>query len=134
MALGMTKLSNVTIESVESVAISSLEWASDTGGTVLNAGSGERFANVNLQISVTFNASATGDACLHIRKSANDGATENTDQTYARTIECDAGNTVVITHPVYDFDYLDIGIENEDAAYTLTYSAIYEGVKITGMD
>lgn len=133
MALGLTKLSNVTIESAESVAVSSLEWASDTGGTVLNAGSGERFSNVNLQISVTFNASATGDAILHLRKSSDDGTTENTDQTYARTIGVDAGNTVIISHPVYDFDYLDVGMENEDATYTLTWSAIYEGVKITGM-
>lgn len=133
MALGMTKLSNVTIISACSVVASATEWASDNSGTVLNAGTGDRFSNVNLQISVTF-GTASGDALLHIRKSANDGTTENTTQTYARTIGCDSGNTVVITHPVYDFDYLDIGIENEDASATLTWSAIYEGVKITGMD
>lgn len=136
MALAMTKLTNQSIESSESVAASSIEWASDTGGTVLNAGTGEMFLWAQLQISATFNASATGDAIVHIRKSANDGTTEDTEDvdTYAKTIACSAGNTVTVSLMVYDFDYLDVGIENEDATYTLTWSAIYAGVKITGMD
>lgn len=136
MALGMTKVTNTTIESSESVAVSSIEWASDTGGTVLNAGSGEMFMDVILQISVTFNASATGDAILHLRYSADDGTTEDTEDvaTYARTIEVSAGDTIVISHRVHGmFDYLDVGMENEDASYTLTWSAEYSGVKITGM-
>lgn len=136
MALAMTKLTNQGIESAESVAAASIEWASDTGGAVINAGAGEMYAWVQLQISITFNASATGNAILHLRKSANDGTTEDTENvaTYARTIECSAGNTVTISHMVYDFDYLDVGIENEDASYTLTWTGIYAGVKITGMD
>ena len=135
MAIGLTKLTNQTIESAESVAASSIEWASDTGGTVLNAGSGELFQWVDIQISVTFNASATGDAILHLRTSADDGTTESTEDvdTYAKTIACSAGNTVTVNHKVYDFDYLDVGIENEDSSYTLTWSAIYCGQKITGL-
>lgn len=137
MALAITKLSNQTIESSESVAVSSIEWASDTGGTVLNAGSGEMFRGVILQISVTFNAAATGNAILHLRTSSDDGTTEDTEDvnTYAKTIEVSAGNTIIVSHLVpYEFDYLDVGMENEDASYTLTWSAIYSGSKITGMD
>ena len=135
MAIGITKLTNQTIESSESVATSSIEWASDTGGTVLNAGSGEMFQWVDIQISVTFNASATGDAILHLRTSSDDGTTESTEDvdTYAKTIACSAGNTVIVNHKVYDFDYLDVGMENKDSSYTLTWSAIYCGQKLTGM-
>jgi len=133
MAIGLTKLTNQTIESAESVAASSIEWASDTGGTVLNAGTDELFQWVDLQISVTFNASATGDAILHLRTSADDGTTESTVNTYAKTIACDAGNTVIDNIKVYDFDYLDVGMGNEDSSYTLTWSAIYCGQKITGL-
>ena len=137
MAIGLTKLTNQTIESAESVAVNTgdaPEWVSDTGGTVLNAGSGEFFQWVDIQVSVTFNASATGDAILHLRTSSNDGTTESTVNTYAKTIACSAGNTVIDNIKVYDFDYLDVGMGNEDSSYTLTWSAIYCGQKITGMD
>lgn len=135
MAIGLTKLTNQTIENAESVAASSIEWASDTGGTVLNAGSGEMFQWVDIQILVTFNASATGDAILHLRTSADDGITESTEDvdTYAKTIVCSAGNTIIVNHKVYDFDYLDVGMENADTSYALTWSAIYCGQKLTGM-
>ena len=135
MAIGLTKLTNQTIESSESVATSSIEWASDTGGTVVNAGSGELFQWIEIQYSIAFNASATGDAILHLRTSADDGTTESTEDvgTYAKTIECSAGNTIIGTHKVYDFDYLDVGIENKDSSYTLTWSAIYAGQKLTGL-
>ena len=135
MALGLTKITNTAIESSESVAASSLEWASDTGGTVINAGAGEWFQVVNIQVSVTFDASATGDAEVHVRKSTDDGTTEDTPEegTYLGTIECSAGNTVTRTFPVYDFDYLDVGVKNLDSSYALTYSAKYDGYKITGM-
>ena len=134
MALGITKVSG-TIESGESVAASALEWASDTGGTVLNAGSGEYYAMINLQVSVTFNASGTKDAEVHVRKSCDDGTTKDTAEagTYLGTIKCSAGNTVTRTFPVYDFDYLDVGVKNLDTSYTITYTAIYDGYKLTGM-
>lgn len=136
MAIDYTKLTNQAIESAESVAISAIEWASDTGGTVLNAGAGEMFLGVQLQVSVTFHGSATGDANLHLRFSSDDATTESTpgDYTFARTIGVSAGNTVIVTHDVPGpFDYLDVGMENEDATYTLTYTAIYSGMKITGL-
>lgn len=136
MAIGLTKLTNQTIESAETVAADTEdtpEWASDTGGTVLNAGSGEFFQWVDIQVSVTFDSSATGDAILHLRTSADDGTTENTVNTYAKTIECDAGETVIDNIKVYDFDYLDVGMGNADSTYTLSWSAIYCGQKITGL-
>jgi hypothetical protein len=135
MALGMTVLNGVVIEAAESVALSSIEWASDTGGTVLNAASGEWFQAVQIQVSVTFHASATGDCLVHLRKSADGGTTEDTEEegTYAMTIPVSAGNTVTKSLMVYDFDYLDVGLENEDSTYTASWSAKYAGTKITGM-
>jgi hypothetical protein len=135
MALGMTVLNGTVIEAAESVATAALEWASDTGGTVLNAGSGEWFTAVQIQVAVAFNASATGDCLLHLRKSADGGTTEDTADagTYAMTIPVSAGNTVVKSLMVYDFDYLDVGLENEDSTYTASWSAKYAGTKITGM-
>ena len=137
MAIGLTKASG-TIESAESVAVdtdAAPEWASVTGGTLPNAGSGELFNWVELQVSVTFNASATGDAVLHIRTSVDDGTTENTDNvgTAVKTIECSAGNTVTVSYWVYNFDYLDVGMGNHDSSYTLTWTCKYVGQKVTGM-
>ena len=136
MALGMEKVTGTAIESSESVATDSLEWASDTGGTVLNATSAsEWFSVVNMQVSVTFNASGTEDAEVHVRKSVDDGTTEDTEEegTYLGTVPCTAGSTVIKTWPVYDFDYLDVGIKNTDSSYTVTWSAKYDGVKLTGL-
>lgn len=135
MALGLARASGVVIESAESVATAAIEWASDTGGTPINAASTEWWARVNIQVSVTFNASATGDCILHLRKSTDNGTTEDTEDvgTYAMTIPVSAGNTVIKTISEFDFDYLDIGLENEDATYTATWSAKYDGFKITGM-
>lgn len=135
MAIGLTHVSGTTIESAESVAADALEWASDTGGTPINAAAGEWFQVVNIQISVTFNGSATGNAVVHARKSPDDGTTEDTDKvgTYLGTIPVSAGNTVTKTFQVYDFNYLDVGLENEDSSYTCSWSAQYDGYKITGM-
>ena len=137
MAIGMTKITNSVIETTEPVAAASIEWASATGGAVLNAGSGEIFQEIQIQVSVVFNASATGDANLHIRYSSDDGTTKDSEglNTFARVIGCDPGNTVIITHHVYGvFDYMDVGMENEDTSYALNWSAKYSGIKITGMN
>lgn len=137
MALAMTKLTNQGIESAESVAASALEWASDTGGTVLNAGAGDMFMDVMLQISIAFHASAVLGAELHIRYSSDDATTEDTEGTYtfARAIAVSAGNTVTISHRVPGpFDYLDVGVKNLDTGQALTWTGIYSGTKLTGMD
>jgi hypothetical protein len=135
MALGATRIVGTVIEAAEVVAVSAIEWASDTGGTPINASATEWFPAVNIQVSVTFHASATKDCLVHLRKSTDNGTTEDTEDvsTYAMTIPVSAGNTVTKTIGEYNFDYLDIGLENEDAAYTATWSAKYDGYKITGM-
>ena len=135
MALGATRVVGTVIETAESVAVSSIEWASDTGGTVINAASTEWFSVVNIQVSVAFHASATGDCLVHTRKSVDNATTEDTENegTSSMTIPVSAGNTITKTFSFYDFDYLDIGLENEDAAQTATWSAKYDGYKITGM-
>jgi len=134
MALGLTKVSNQGIEAAESVAATSLEWASDTGGTVINAAADEWWVVVNIQVSVTFPAGADMDAEVHVRKSADNGTTEDTEEegTYLGTIPYVDDGVVTKTFPVYDFDYLDVGLKNLDGA-AVTYTAIYDGYKITGM-
>lgn len=136
MALGMTKISG-TIESAEEVATDALEWASDTGGTVINAGSGEWVQVVNIQVAVDFHASATGNAEVHVRKSADDATTEDTPEagTLLGVIENPGdGSTVNRTFDVFDFDYLDLGLKNLDASQVVeAYTAKYVGWKITGM-
>jgi hypothetical protein len=134
MAVGLSKISG-TIESAESVATEAIEWASDTGGTPINAGSGELVQWAELQFSVTFNASATAGAILHIRTSVDDATTENTEDvgTGVMSVAVSAGNTITQTYRVYNFDYLDVGMENLDDTYTLTWACKYVGQKLTGL-
>ena len=130
MALGMTKLTNQSVLPATSVAALATTWAT----TPLNAAAGEMFMDVTLQISIAFDASATGDALLHIRTSSDDATTVDNDNTYAKTIGVSAGNTITVSHKVPGmFDYLDVGVENEDGTYALTATVIYSGSKMTGM-
>jgi len=136
MAIGLSKISG-TIESSESVATSSLEWASDTGGTLINAGSGELVLWAELQITVAF-GSSTDDAILHVRTSVDDATTESTEEvgTAKMTFENgdkDGSNNLTQTYKVYNFDYLDVGMENSSASQTITWTCKYVGLKITGL-
>lgn len=137
MAIGAERAVGVVIEAAEEVAVNTLEWASDTGGTPINAASTEWFNMVNIQVSVTFLASSSLDAEVHVRKSVDNATTEDTPEqgTYLGTIPNPGGaGTVIKTWSVYDFDYLDVGVKNLEAAtYTITYSAKYDGWKTTGM-
>jgi len=136
MAIGITKLDATVVEAAESVAASSIEWASDTGGTVLNAGTTEIYTGVTLQVSVAFHADAVGDGILHVRHSADSGTTEDTEDvsTYAKTIAVVPSTTIIVSYHIpYMFDYLDVGMENEDAAEVLTWSCKYVGSKLTGL-
>ena len=127
MALGLAKVTGTVLNGA-SVGASSTSW-----GTALNVGAGERFAHVLVQVSVTFNASATDGAVIHLRKSADDGATDTDTGTAIKSIEVSAGNTKVVEVEASDFDYSEIGVENEDNTYALTTTVKYEGVKITGL-
>lgn len=138
MALGMEKITDTAVWDAGGTNVETevYSWASDNGGTVLNATSAsEWYQVVNLQVSVDFHASATGDANVQVRKSADDGTTEDTagQGTYLGTVPVDAGATVTKTFSVYDFDYLDVGIGNEDGTYNCVSNIIYEGVKLTGL-
>jgi len=117
------------------VASGQTDWVTAISETPLNAGSDEWFVIVNLQVSVGF-TTGTGDAYVHIRKSPDNGSTLDTEGngTYLGTIECVTGTTITRTFQVYDFDYLDVGLENTDAAQSVTWSAQYDGYKITGLD
>lgn len=134
MALGITKVTATVIEAAEEVAAATLEWASDTGGTVINAAATEWFTVVNIQVSVAFAAGADEDCEIHIRKSVDGGTTEDTEEvgTYAITIPYNAENTVIKTFQVFDFDYLDVGCKNLDGQ-TVDWSAKYDGEKHTGL-
>ena len=127
MALGLTKVTGIPLNAA-TVSASSTSW-----GTALNAGAGERFGHVVFQVSVTFDASATEDAVVHLRKSTDDGTTDTDTGTAVKSIEVSAGNTKVVEVEAADFDYLEIGVENEDGSYSLTTTVKYEGVKITGL-
>ncbi len=124
MAVSIANITG-TIGSSVSVAGSATTWS----GSAISLASTERGQEARFFIVITFNASASGNAILHIR---HDSDTDS--GTYAKTIEVSSGNTVHIEHPVLSpFKYLDIAIENEDITSSLTYSARYEGTKLTGL-
>ena len=137
MALGLTKLNNVSVFNGVTAQQADILWASDSG-TVLNASATEEFQGVMLQIQVTFHTSGSEDAFLHIRNSADDGTTLDDEDTYtyAKTIPfVAAAGTAIVSHLVpYSFDYLDVGIENQESSdYDLTVTIDYTGSKVTGM-
>lgn len=124
MAVSIANISG-NIGSAVSVAGSATTWS----GSAISLPSTERGQELRLFIDIAFHTSASGNAVLHIRQDSD------TDSgTYAKTIEVIAGNTVSVEHPVLSpFQYLDIAIKNEDITHSLTYSARYEGMKITGL-
>ena len=136
MALGMTKLNNVEVASAMPCGENDITWAS-TAETPMNAGATEIYVDVILQIALEFHASATEDALLHIRYSADDGTTKDTEdvKTYAATIPVDAGETVIISHRIAGmFDYLDVGIENQETSdFDHTVNIDATGTKMTGL-
>lgn len=93
--------------------------------------SSERGEELRIFLSVTFHASASGNAVLHTKKSA-----ETTEGTFSKEITVSAGNTVVVEYPILTpFQYFAIGIKNEDVepTNTLVFSARFEGKKLTGL-
>lgn len=127
MTLSASKVIGTPMNAI-SVGVSSTSW-----GNALNAAIGELFGELRIQVSVTFNASATGDAVIHKRHSTDDGTTNTNNGTAFRTVSVDAGNTVIIEFIAQGGDYIEIGVENKDTTYTLTATVKYEGIKITGL-
>ena len=129
MALGITKITGTPMSAV-SVSASSTSW-----GTAINAAVGEIFDSLRVQVSVTFDAAATGAAVIHRRKSADDGTTNSNLGTAILSIGAPASTTPQVqTIELVGGDYIEIGVENEDATYDLTATVKYEGTKITGLD
>ena len=124
MAVSIANISG-TIGSAVSVGASGKVWS----GSPISLLGTERGQELRLFVDVTFDASASGNAILHIKQDS-----DTNEGTYAKTIGIVAGSTVSVEHPVLTpFQELDIAVENEDATYSLTYSARYEGMKITGL-
>jgi hypothetical protein len=139
MAIGMTKISNAAvIDNIPTLALDTLEWASvETEGTVIDVLGTEQVIDCMLQIRMTFNASSTLGAELHLRYSV-DGSTVDTEElkTFATAIDTPGSATeLIFTHRVPGmFDYLDVGIKNLDSAQDIT--AIYVDAtytKLTGL-
>lgn len=124
MAVSMANISG-DIGSAVSVVGGATTWS----GSAISLLGTERGQELRLFIDITFHTSASGNAVLHIRQDS-----DTSSGTYAKTIEVIAGNTVSVEYPVLSpFQYLDIAIKNEDTTNSLTYSARYEGMKITGL-
>ena len=134
MALGLTYITDTTIAAdLAPTTDDTIVWAS-TAHTPINLGAGEWMQVANIQIAVTAPASATSDCIVHARKSTDDGTTDDTEGTYLCTIPVVASGTTVKTVSVYDFNYLDIGAESDEATtYELSLAIQYDGYKITGM-
>ena len=129
MALGITKVTGTPMNAV-SVGTSSTSW-----GTALDAAAGARFDHIVFQVSLTFDASATGDGIIHLRKSADGGTTDNNVGTSILAVSAPSSATPqVVTIESVGGDYIEIGVENEDATYSLTATVKYEGTEITGLD
>jgi len=138
MAIGMTKISNVSVLSSLSIAAATLEWASvETEGTEINVAATEQVIDCMLQISITFASGATLPAEIHLRYSADDGTTLDTEEvkTYATTVDSVDDDTVIISHRIPGmFDYVDVGIKNTEAAtYAITCVVDATYTKLTGL-
>ncbi len=138
MAIGMTKISNVSVLSSRSIAATDLEWASvETEGTEINVAATEQVIDCMLQISITFASGATLPAEIHLRYSADDGTTLDTEEvkTYATTVDSVDDGAIIISHRVPGmFDYLDVGIKNTEAAtYAITCVVDATYTKLTGL-
>ena len=130
MALGITKVTGTPMSAVSVAAAG----ASPTYGTALNAIAGERFDHLVFQVSVTFDASATGAVDIHRRKSADDGTTDSILGTAILSIAAPTSATPQVqTFELVGGDYIEVGALNNDATYAATVTIIYEGTKITGL-
>jgi len=127
MAIGISKVTGTLMGAV------SIANGATTFGTALNAAAGERYDHLVFQVNITFNASATAGAVIHRRKSTNDGATLTNVGTDFLSVDVNTSTPQVVEFEVSGADYLEVGVENLDANYSLTGTITYEGTKITGL-
>lgn len=137
MAVGMQKISGTFFNDVQiDEADGTVNWASAEGTpTDLDAGSTEIIQVVTLEIKYTWeNASATGDLVIHTTKANSIGEVDlDRTETLRFTNPGDTDEHDGITLTIYDVEHLDVGIENEDAAYHCDVTITYTGHKLTGV-
>ena len=138
MALGMSKIKNLSVLAAEEIEEGILEWVSDEGTAITCAApTTEQVVDCLIQYAITFVSGATEPTELHIRHSVDGGTTEDTAdvQTFAKSIESTDDGIIIGSHMVPGgFDYLDIGFKNtESGNYHVTVTADVSYTKITGM-
>ena len=127
MALGITKV-NGTLLSAAPIAAAGKSW-----GTALNAAAGEIYDSLRVQVSITFDAAATGSVQILRRKSADDGTTVN--NLGLGVLSIDAPGSAVAQKQTVELtggDYIEIGVKNNSSAQ-ITATVKYEGTKVTGL-
>ena len=128
MALGISKVTGTLLSGSVAGGSSTPTW-----GTALNAAAGERFDNLLVQVKIEFGSGSSGDAVIHRRKSADDGTTLTNTGTAILTVTNDTVTPPIVEFELAGGDYVEIGVENEDASVALTATVTYEGTKITGL-
>ena len=136
MALGATILSDVVMVSGGSIAsgtgtslLTDITWTSgaiETGSTNLTL-------MANVQLAVTFDASSTGDVEVYAKKDSNDNIPA---KMYSTTIANNGVSPYIsyVTVPYYGFSYLEIGVNNLDTSYGITWTVKAIDIhKMTGM-
>ena len=133
MAIGMTVLDGQSLTLNDSTPNDgATEWISDGGGDI-QAGSGEFWTAVTVQIKITPGSSPSGDVTIHSRKSADSGTTEDDVSTEMWSYTPTASTAFTKSFDFYNFVSLDIAVENQTGeAITLT-SMKYSGTKLTGL-
>lgn len=88
------------------------------------------FITVFIQFKIVFGGSADGDAVIRIRGSANSGTDKDTILLHEITVPFDAGETIIVSIPISDTPYLEVGVYNGNSAVEdITISAKYAGLK-----
>ena len=125
----------ITLDHTEANALS-LDDASPaktvTGWAPIDAGDGSFFDYVNVQLSITFGASADGNATIKARYSADSGTVDSDQSIDICEITFTVSTAKVITIQLAKFNFAEIGIYNGNAAVEdITISGKWEGVKVT---
>lgn len=103
-----------------------------TGWAPIDAGAGSYFDYVNVQISITWGASADGNATIKRRVTADSGTTDSDVGIDVCEVAYTASTAKVITIQLTKFNYVDIGVYNGNSAVEdITISGKWEGVKVT---
>ena len=138
MALGMTKITNAEVFSTIVIANGVLEWASEESeGTEINVSTSEQVIDCMLQVEITFGGAPDDTAELHLRYSNDEGTTLDTEEvkTFATSIDEVTSSTIIYSYRIPGmFDYLDVGIKNNDGSETISCVVSATYTKLTGLE